>query len=205
MTLLLTKTDLAVVRTGLANTASVLAAAERAGASPRLVDDPDQVRRAAYVILPGVGSYGAATQVLKGGLRNALRQRVELDAPTLGICLGMQLFGTGSEETPGARGLGIVPARVTRMADVERLPVMGWSQVEPDAGCSLIESGWAYFAHTYALDQAPGPWGVARAGHGQAIAALEHGNVLACQFHPELSGAYGADLLRRWMERGAQA
>lgn len=205
MTLLLTRTDLAVVRTGLANTASVLAAVERAGARPRLVDDPAEVRRATYVVLPGVGSFGAATQTLKAGLRNALRQRVELDAPTLGICLGMQLFGTASEEAPGARGLGIVPTRITRMEAADRLPVMGWSPVEPDASCSLVQPGWAYFAHTYAMPQAPGPWGIARAGHGRAIAALEHGNVLACQFHPELSGAYGADLLQRWMKRGAQA
>lgn len=205
MTLLQTKTDLAVVRTGLANTASVMAAASRAGATPRLVDDPREVRRAAYVILPGVGSFGAAAEVLMTGLRNALRQRVEADNPTLGICLGMQLFGTGSEESPGARGIGIVPARVQRMAQLERLPVMGWSPVEPDASCGLVEAGWAYFAHTYALQDAPGPWAIARAGHGGAIAALEHGNVLACQFHPELSGAYGAGLLERWIEKGVRS
>ena len=205
MTLLQTKTDLAVVRTGLANTASVMAAASRAGATPRLVDDPRDVCRAAYVILPGVGSFGAAAEVLETGLRNALRQRLEADNPTLGICLGMQLFATGSEESPGARGIGIVPARVQRMAQLERLPVMGWSQVNPGPDCNLIEAGWAYFAHTFALQDAPGPWSVARAGHGGAIAALEHGNVLACQFHPELSGAYGAALLERWIEKGIRA
>ena len=197
--------SIAVLKTGIANTASVLAAAERSGGDPHLTDDPDEIRRASYVILPGVGSFQAAAEALVPDLRTVLLRRIEADRPTLGICLGMQLFCTGSEESPEHKGLGIIPRKVTHLQSSPRVPALGWSQVSPKKDCQLLRPGWAYFAHSFALHQVPGPWAIAIAGHDQAIAAFEHGNILACQFHPELSGSYGAQLLDRWLQRGAQA
>jgi imidazole glycerol phosphate synthase glutamine amidotransferase subunit len=192
--------DVRVYATGTANTASVLAAFRRLGAAPRLEDDPRALRRAPFVVLPGVGSFGAAALRLAHEQRVALRRRVEAGRPTLAICLGLQLLALGSDESPGARGLALIPEHVRRFPAGPRCPLLGWKAVEPEAGCRLVQPGWAYFAHGYRLEDAPAPWSRASAEHGgRYVAALELGSVLACQFHPELSGAYGKDLLTRWL------
>ena len=196
-------TEVLVVDTGTANTASVLAALRRAGAAPRRSLDPDELRRASHVVLPGVGAFGAAAGRLDRDLRNVLRRRVEAGRATLGICLGMQLFCTGSEETPGARGLALVPGRVRRLPAGRPLPQMGWNRVEPGDGCELLEPGFAYFANGFALLEAPRHWSSAWSDYGtRFLAALELGSVLACQFHPELSGPWGQALIERWIRKG---
>jgi len=81
------------------------------------------------------------------------------------------------------------------------VPQLGWNRVEPDPGCRFLEPGWAYFANSYKLASAASGWTVARTRYGtEFVSAMERGDVLACQFHPELSGAWGAELLGRWLE-----
>lgn len=203
--------DVVLVRTGVANVASVTAALRRLGVQPRLSDDPDEIRRAGAVVLPGVGAFGAGMARLESaGLVTPLRARVERGEPTLAVCLGAQLLGLESEEEPGICGLGVAPTRTRRLVGAPRLPHFGWNQVEPDGGCSMVPSGEAYFAHSYRLDDdaalgAEG-WSIARTVEGERfVAAIERGAVLGCQFHPELSGAYGEALLQRWLERAALA
>ncbi|MEM7305225.1 MAG: imidazole glycerol phosphate synthase subunit HisH [Planctomycetota bacterium] len=196
--------EILVVPTGTANTASVLAALRRAGGEPQLCGEPHRVARASHVVLPGVGSFGAASSRLDRHLRNALRRRIEEDRATLGICLGMQLLCLSSEETPGARGLAVVPGVVRRLPDGRPLPQIGWNRVEAAEGCELLESGEAYFANGYALQSPPRHWNVASTDYGVPfVSALELGAVLACQFHPELSGSFGQALLQRWIRKGA--
>jgi imidazoleglycerol phosphate synthase glutamine amidotransferase subunit HisH len=109
---------------------------------------------------------------------------------------------SGDEESPGIAGLGIVQARVTRFPETVRVPQFGWNKVEAGEACDLLESGYAYFANSYRALEAPG-WRVATAGHGgRFIASMERGKVIGCQFHPELSGDYGAALLSRFLELG---
>ncbi|MDA1266940.1 MAG: imidazole glycerol phosphate synthase subunit HisH [Planctomycetota bacterium] len=194
--------EVSIVATGLANTASVRAAFERLGVATRLVDDTFEVQRAQALVLPGVGAFAPAARALDDlGLRGALRQRIEENRPTLGICLGMQLFCAGSHEGVGARGLGLVPALVEPLPAGPPLPQLGWNRVEPGPGCALLEPGWAYFAHTYCVGEPPEGWNVATTEYGRTyVSAMELGRVLACQFHPELSGEWGAALLRRWLE-----
>jgi imidazole glycerol phosphate synthase glutamine amidotransferase subunit len=179
----------AVVRTGTANLASVLAALERAGAEPRVVEDPAAVREAERLVLPGVGAFAAAIGILRAsGLAEPLAERVRAGKPTIAICLGLQLLGAASEESPGASGLGVVPTVARRLAATVRVPQIGWNRVEPADGCAVIEPGFAYYAHSYAWP-APGPdgWRAAYTEHGgRFVAAVERGAVLACQFHPEL-------------------
>lgn len=191
----------AVIGTGLANTASVLAALGRAGADAALTVSPVDAYDAAAVVVPGVGGFGAGIDALRSaGLLAPLRRRIDERRPTLAICLGLQLLASSSDESPGVTGLGVLDAHVERFR-AGRVPHMGWNNVEPGAGSTLVEPGFAYFAHSFRLAGAPPGWSAAWSAHeGAFVAAIEHGPVLACQFHPELSGRWGAALLARWLD-----
>ena len=195
-----------VVATGTANTASMLAGLGRAGGDPSLAHDPDRIECAPAVVLPGVGTFHAAMAELRArGLEDALARRVRAGRPTLLVCLGLQLLCESSEESPGSCGLGLLAAGVRRLDGGARVPHMGWNCVTPFAGKTLIESGHAYFAHSFALADAPAGWQPATVEYGgRWIAALEREALLACQFHPELSGAWGIALLARWIARAAE-
>ena len=131
--------DVLVVRTGTANLASMLAGLRRVGASPELTEDPGAVRSAERVVLPGVGAFAAAMQQLDAaGLASALAERARAGRATLAVCLGLQLLGDASEESPGARGLGVLSGTARRFPESVRVPQMGWNRVEPDAGCRFL-------------------------------------------------------------------
>jgi glutamine amidotransferase len=199
--------EVVVVCTGTANLASVLAGLTRAGADPRLTEDPDEVASARLVVLPGVGAFAAAMgRIVRQGLLPPLAGRVRAGRPTLGICLGLQVLAEASEESPGVAGLGVLPETVTRFTGDVRIPQLGWNRVEPDAACALLRPGFAYFANSYRLPRPVPGWGAALADHGGPfVAAIERGAVLGCQFHPELSGAWGLELLQRWLAAGTES
>ncbi|MDX2175684.1 MAG: imidazole glycerol phosphate synthase subunit HisH [Candidatus Sumerlaeia bacterium] len=203
----MTQSTVAVVRTGTANLASVAVALRRRGVEHRFADSPRDILDAPALVLPGVGAFKAAMDELDArGFSAALRERVAAGAPTLAICLGLQLFARSSEESPGAEGLGAVPGAVRRLEGDVRIPQLGWNLVEPDPGCGLVEAGHAYYANSYALRERPDGWSAAWTTHGvRFVAALERGPVLACQFHPELSGPWGAALLARWLAQAGVA
>ena len=198
----------AVVRTGTANLASVAAALRRLGREVEFVADADGVARADRLVLPGVGAFAAArAAVVRRKLEEALRERIEHGRPTLGICLGMQLMAGGSEEAPGVPGLGVLDGVAERFGDGVPVPQMGWNRVVPSDHCRIVPQGFAYFANSYRLAPSAkwigdegGQWRPAWAEYGgRFLAAFENGAVVGCQFHPELSGAYGRDLLSRWL------
>lgn len=192
--------DLVIVPTGTANLASVVAAFRRLDAEPVVTADPMRIRLARHVMLPGVGTLGASMRrLVETGADEALRERIFEDRPTMAICVGHQILFETSDESPDARGLGIVEAHVGSFPETVRVPQFGWNEVEAGEDCDLLESGYAYFANSFRAVSAPG-WKVAMAEHGGAyVAAMEQGNVIGCQFHPELSGDYGAALLSRWL------
>jgi imidazole glycerol-phosphate synthase subunit HisH len=193
--------NVAVVPTGTANLASVIAAFTRLGARSSVVDEADRLAIADRVVLPGVGSFGAAIDAVdRLGLRTALADRIAEGRPTLAVCVGMQLLASLSEESQGASGLGVIESAVTRFPRGVRVPQLGWNRVEAGAGARLIEDGWAYFANSYRIDEVPEGWIGAATDHGgQFVSAIERGDVLACQFHPELSGEWGSAVLARWL------
>jgi imidazole glycerol phosphate synthase glutamine amidotransferase subunit len=199
--------DLVVVDTGVANLASIASAFARIGARTTVTRDPETVRRAEPLVLPGVGSFGTAAAFLRArGLDAAVRDAVERGTPLLAVCLGLQLLCEGSEESPEAAGLGIIPGVCRRLpAGGEggaRVPHLGWNRVDaaPDAGLRFVGTGEAAFANSYALREAPPGWTAAWTIHGAPfVAALERGGTLACQFHPELSGVYGEAVLAGWL------
>lgn len=190
-----------IVSTGVANTASVVAACQRFGGEPFLITRPDQVISAEKLILPGVGSFAVAMQTLRRmNLVQPLQERISSGRSTLAICLGLQLLAAESAESPGAEGLGLIPLAVQRLR-AERVPQLGWNRVQAAGDSRWVESGYAYYANSFALTTAPEGWRTSWSLHGSPlVAALERDSVLACQFHPELSGAWGARLLRRWWE-----
>lgn len=192
-----------VVRTGTANLASVNAALTRAGVRPVLTQDPGDIENAKAIVLPGVGSFGAAMAgIRESGLETVLRDRIIVGRPTLCICLGLQVLFESSEETPGVRGLGAVEGSIGRFRGDVRIPQLGWNHVEPDAACELLTNGDAYYANSYRAMSTPQGYNAAWTTHGERfIAAIEKAGVLACQFHPELSGAWGASLIARWVDR----
>ena len=196
-----------VVPTGAANIASVLAALHRAGLTPEVSEDPALVRSAARVVLPGVGALGPAMKRLAAsGVVEALRERFREGRPTLAVCLGLQLLCRRSEESPDVPALGVIEAEVTRFSGPVRVPQLGWNQVRPAAECRLVKRGYAYFANSYRLTEAPEGWAAAWSEYdGPFVAALERGSALACQFHPELSGRWGQELVRRWADAGGGA
>lgn len=195
--------SLVVVPTGTANTASVLAAFGRLGAEPTIAADAAQVRTTERVVLPGVGSFGSAmTELEHRGLGEALVERIHANRPTLAICVGMQLLASASEESGDVAGLSVIDQEVCRFPDVVLVPQLGWNRVTvTGSGSRFLTDGWAYFANSYRIVDVPEGWSAAMADHGgNFVAAMERGDVLACQFHPELSGAWGSVILSRWLK-----
>ncbi len=202
--------EVAVIATGTANIASVCAAFTRLGARATTTTEPEVVANAPFVVLPGVGAFGAAMAALRAhDLVDPLRARLAADLPLLCVCLGQQLLAASSEESPGVAGLGVIPARIVRFASHLRVPQLGWNTIElpksePTSGPRMLRADAFSFANSYCLRTAPPGWRVATADHGGTfVAAMERGRTLACQFHPELSGAAGKTLLRTWLEGGA--
>lgn len=193
-----------IVATGVANTASVCAAFHRLGCEPVFVERFEEVRDATHLVVPGVGAFGAAMARLRErDWVEPLVHRIRDGRPTFAICLGLQLLGAGSSESPGDPGLACVPEVAAPFARGTRTPHMGWNQVRADSECRLLESGAAYFAHSYCWGGVPDGWAGARTEHAEPfVSAIEREAVVACQFHPELSGDYGADLMRRWLRAG---
>ncbi len=195
-----------LVPTGIANLASVQAALRRAGATPLLAQAPADLATAPAVLLPGVGDFGAGMAALRErGFAAPLRARLLALRPTLAICLGMQLCAAGSDEAPGVAGLGVLPARAEPFPPGVRAPQMGWNAVTA-GGPGLLRPGHAWFANSYRLTEAPPEWLPAFAEHGgRFLAGCERGPLLLCQFHPELSGAWGEALLGRWLAAATEA
>ncbi len=191
-----------IINTGVANIRSLQAAFDRLHQPWNLTEDADQIAVAPLVVLPGVGAFAAAAESLdRLGLRGAILQRIKEDQPLLCICLGMQLLGQSSEECPTSHGLGVIPHSIQRFSEEVKIPQLGWNEVRPIPN-GPFEKGEAYFANSYRLtEEPPADWGYATSDYGGPfISSIWRGRVLACQFHPELSGSWGQQLLSNWIE-----
>jgi len=194
--------EVVIVRTGTANLASVVAAFERLGLGVRVTEQANEFLEAPLAVLPGVGSFGSCMGRLRElGLIGPIRDRIKSDRPTLGICLGMQVMCSSSEESPGVEGVNTLPGQIRRFRAGVSVPQLGWNRIEPDAGCRVLTPGMVYYANSYRLEAPPEGWSAGWTDHGGPfLGAVERGPVVLCQFHPELSGAYGSALLGRWIE-----
>jgi glutamine amidotransferase len=193
--------SVAVVNSGGANISSVLHALRRLGAEPRFTADPEIIRQADRVILPGVGAAGRAMDVLNSLALSAVIRK--LTQPVLGICLGMQLLFESSDEDD-AQLLGMIPARLRKLPESDglRIPHMGWNAIDNQCDDALTEGlggQWFYFVHSYAAPL--GPWTLSSSRHGATFSAVvRKDNYYGAQFHPERSATAGAKLLRRFLE-----
>ncbi|HEY3279315.1 MAG TPA: imidazole glycerol phosphate synthase subunit HisH [Gemmatimonadales bacterium] len=197
---------IAVVDYGASNLRSVLRALRAAGVEADATADPDAVRRAERVVVPGVGHFAPAAQRLaETGLGAAVSEVAHAGRPVLGICLGLQLFLAGSEEAPDARGLGLLRGRAIRFRTDLPVPHVGWSRVElTDAGRAhpALAPAFFYHVHSYHPDAVSAEDALAQAEYGAPFATVVgRDNVLGVQFHPEKSQAAGLALLgafARW-------
>lgn len=194
--------DVVILDTGCANLFSVKAAVKRLGYEPVVSRDSDIVLQADKLFLPGVGTAQAAMdQIIERDLVELIRACTQ---PVLGICLGMQLLASSSEESGGIDTLGIVDQQVIKMRDRGLpLPHMGWNKVTAHAGHHLFrgidENAYFYFVHSYAMPVCENT--IAQTLYGDPFtAAVQKDNFFGVQFHPERSGTAGAQLLKNFLE-----
>jgi glutamine amidotransferase len=172
------------------------------GAQSVVTDDPDVVRRADKIVLPGVGHF-AATRGLDNGIREAVGEAIQAGKPFLGICVGMQWMFTGSEESPGTRGLCVITGECARFPSDVKSPHVGWNRLSTRPDSRLMRGvepcAYVYFTHSYRAPVVLET--VAETVYGGAFsAAVERDKVFGVQFHPEKSGETGLRILRNFCE-----
>lgn len=198
---------IAIIDYDAGNMKSVEKALLHLGQTSVITRDRETLLKADKVILPGVGSFGAAMENLeKYGLVEIIQEIVDRKTPFLGICLGLQLLFEESEESPGVKGLGILKGKILRIPDTEglKIPHMGWNSLSLSGDGRLFqgisEEPYVYFVHSYYL-KAEEDIVKASTWYGTTIhASVEKDNVFACQFHPEKSSRTGLQILKNFAE-----
>lgn len=174
--------------------------------------DHTEILNADKVVLPGVGSFGVAMDYLKKyDLVSVIREVVQRNTPFLGICLGLQLLFSGSEESEGVEGLNLLPGDIVRFPEAEglKIPHIGWNSLEfPNQGRlfeGLDEESYVYFVHSYYLKAKEPQIVKASTRYGVEVhASVEKDNLFACQFHPEKSGQVGLKILQNFTAIGRE-
>ena len=194
-----------IVDYGMGNRRSVEKALERVGARSVLTGDPERLRAADGLVVPGVGAFPQAMRNLaEAGLDELIAERAAEGAPTLGVCLGMQLLFETSEEGEGAAGLGLLRGDVRRL-DTRglKLPQMGWNDVrwqrESPLNAGLPDPSIFYHVHSYVPHPADPDDVLGLSEYGSPfVTVVARGNVFGAQFHPEKSSAHGLALLENF-------
>ena len=202
---------IAVLDYGIGNLRSAQKALQKVGADARLTNDAALIRDAQAAVLPGVGNFGACMNAVRAaGLEDLVLERVAGAAPFLGICVGMQMLFSESEESPGVAGLNVVPGVVRYLPDTVKRPQMQWNRLQlrtnPQSAvdplfATLPSEPWMYFVHSLHGVPADASCIVATADYGcDVTAAVRINNVFAVQFHPEKSAVDGLGLLRNFVD-----
>ena len=203
---------IAVVDYGVGNLFSLRSSLNAIGAEVIVSSDPEDIRRAGKILLPGVGAFAdAAAKLRDSGLDRVLCEEAERGKDILGICLGMQLLFARSYEYGEHEGLGLIPGAVVpmegKLPSALKIPHIGWNALHLRRKHPLLqyvkEGDCVYFVHSFYADRCEESI-LATTEYGIEItAAVAKGNVMGCQFHPEKSGDVGLSILRAFCEKGA--
>ena len=208
----MTSADVAIVDYGMGNMFSVLQACRTVGLAARITSSPDEVVAAAGAILPGVGAFGEAITALKArGLDDAVREVAAQGKPLMGVCLGLQLLMSDSDEFGRHKGLGLIEGSVKRLpAGRLKVPNVGWNQIRIErrattdaaAGAAILmlrevrDASYMYFVHSYYVTPENPDLRITTARYDELdfCAAVGTETIFACQFHPEKSGSEGLQI-----------
>ena len=200
---------IAIIDYGAGNIQSVYKALKFIGADCKVTSDKDEILNADGAILPGVGSFGDAMDTMtKRGIKDTIIEYTKSGKPFLGICLGLQLLFPESEETPGVKGLDIFKGTITKIANQNRtlkIPHMGWNNISIKQKNGIFKDiegePYVYFVHSFYLKAQDKDIVAATTQYGVEIdAAVQKGNIIATQFHPEKSGEVGLKMLKNFVE-----
>ncbi len=203
---------IAVIDYGVGNLFSLCCSLERIGANAKVTSDPAEIRGAEKIILPGVGAFADAAQKLRvSGLDKVILEQAAAGKEIMGICLGMQLLFEKSYEFGEHTGLGLLKGSVIGMEGTIpaelKIPHIGWNALHFCGESKLLKyikpGDCVYFVHSFYVDPSAESV-VATAEYGKFVtAAVQKGNVMGCQFHPEKSGEVGLNILRAFCEKEA--
>lgn len=200
---------IAIIDYGAGNIQSVYKALKFIGADCKVTSDKDEILNADGAILPGVGSFGDAMDTMtKRGIKDTIIEYTKSGKPFLGICLGLQLLFPESEETPGVKGLDIFKGTITKIPNQNRtlkIPHMGWNNISIKQKNGIFKDiegePYVYFVHSFYLKAQDKDIVAATTQYGVEIdAAVQKGNLIATQFHPEKSGEVGLKMLKNFVE-----
>lgn len=200
---------IAIIDYGVGNLFSLCCSLNSIGAQVTVTSDPEIIKKADKLILPGVGAFAdAAAKLRDSGLDTLIKQLASEGKPLMGICLGMQLLFEKSYEYGEHRGLGLLRGNVVPMQGVIparlKIPHIGWNALHLTRDSKIMkyvkEGDCVYFVHSYYATDCPDSV-IATAEYGAPLtAAVEQGNVMGCQFHPEKSGPVGLSILKAFCE-----
>jgi glutamine amidotransferase len=192
---------IAIIDYGAGNLRSIRRALETNGADTIITSDPEEVRKADAVVLPGVGHAGHAIgEIQQRGLAPAIRDSVESGKPFLGICVGMQVLFEHQQEGD-TQGSGYLKGNVRQIEGAAKLPHIGWNQVSSESSEDGVDQGYFYFVHSFIADPTNPGDVAATASYGEEFpVVVKSGNVWGTQFHPEKSGPAGIEFLASWLK-----
>jgi glutamine amidotransferase len=195
---------IAIIDYGAGNLRSVANAIIKLGYQPMITGRAEEIQKARVVILPGVGAAGDTMSSLRNlGLAEPIKQLIADDRPFFGVCIGLQVLFTGTEEGGGHDCLGIIPGRVKKLPDGLKVPHMGWNQVRQRVSHPIFEgipdSTNFYFVHSYYGELEDKSLAIGETEYGVTMGSvIARHNLVATQFHPEKSGAYGLKMYQNF-------
>lgn len=197
---------IAIIDYDAGNIKSVEKALDYLGQKTVVTNDRQIIEGADKIILPGVGAFGdAMARLHQYGLVDTIHEVVDKGKPFLGICLGLQLLFDSSEESPGVKGLGILPGKIIKFPEDKgfKIPQIGWNSLDIKPGARLFEGvpngSYVYFVHSYYLQAEDEAIVAATSEYAAHVhASVERDNIFACQFHPEKSSEVGLKILNNF-------
>ena len=167
-----------------------------------ITDDPEEIANAKYLVLPGVGSFGEAMKNIEP-FKDVIFEHINNDKPFLGVCLGLRVLLSSSEESPNVKGLDLFKGKVTKLPKGRKIPHMGWNQLNIEKNCPILEGinkNYFYFVHSFHSIPEDDEDIAATTEYGfDVVAALSRNNIFATQFHPEKSGIQGLKILKNFV------